>query len=142
MFRSKSLNDVLNSCLSLVHLNFSGSPERITGAPVLQQKLKHGLGFSWQTGSLQTVCTACSKYGELFQKQNVKSSTIAFLYSELGIFVHMKHLSTNMSAQFVLLCKMLKNSPKELVTFCSTYLLSTKDFLFKNFAKKLFFLES
>ena len=53
----------------------------------------------------------------------------------------MKHLSTNMSAQFVLLCKMLKNSPKELVTFCSTYLLSTKDFLFKNFAKNLFFLK-
>ena len=95
--------------------------------------------------------TACSKYGEFFQKQNVnpiqyKSSTIAFLYSELvEIFVHMKHLSTNMSAQFVLLCKMLKNSPKELakelVTFCSMYLLSTKDFLFKTFAKKLLFLK-
>ena len=46
-----------------------------------------------------------------------------------------------MSAQFVLQCKMLKNSPKELVTFCSMYLLSKKDFLFKTFAKKLLFLK-
>ena len=50
--------------------------------------------------------------------------------SELGIFVHMKHLSTNMSAQFVLLCTMLKNWPKELVT---------KNVPFKTFAKKLLF---
>ena len=95
---------------------------------------------------LSELHTACSKYGEFFQKQNVnpiqyKSSTIAFLYSELGILVHMKHLSTNMSAQFVPLFKMLKNLPSEFVFFCLTYLLSTKDFLFKTFAKKLLFLK-
>jgi hypothetical protein len=76
-----------------------------------------------------------------FNPIHYKSSTITFLHSELGIIVHMKHLSTNMSARFVLLCKMLKNSPKELVTFCSTYLLSIKDFLVKTFAKKLLFLK-